>query len=247
MANAQQYIKIKDKEILVKVRNYKNTNKLGIYFKGNILNISKPVGLKISEMMKIIKENENQIYNQYIQIISTENKNIKHWKNGEKILYNGEEYTIIRETIEENWIRIFIEKDKKQIKVKIPIELKNEDELKEIVDRAIKKLFQNNTEAIIQERLPYWSKKTGIQYKTFKVRDAISRFGSCVPSKEALHFSSRLVMLSQDKIDAIIVHELCHIIHKNHSKEFYNLVKKYIQNYDEIDQWLKENGKLILI
>ena len=54
-------------------------------------------------------------------------------------------------------------------------------------------------------------------------------------------------MLPQDKIDAIIVHELCHMIHKNHSKEFYNLVKQYIPNYDEIDKWLKENGKLILM
>lgn len=247
MANAQKYIRIRDKEILVKVRNYKNTNKVAMYFKGNILNISKPANLNTSEIIKLIKENENQIYDQYIKIISTENKNIKHWKNGEKILYKGEEYTIVREQIQEDWVRIVIEKEKKQIKVKMPVELKNEDEIKEIVDKAIKKLFQNNAGVIIQERLPYWSKKTGIGYKTFKIRDAISRFGSCVPKQEALHFSSRLVMLPQDKIDAIIVHELCHMIHKNHSKEFYNLVKQYIPNYDEIDKWLKENGKLILI
>lgn len=247
MANIQKHIKIKDKDIPVKVRSYKNTNKLGIYFKGNILNISKPINLKINEIMKIIKENEEQIYNQYIKIISTENETIKHWNNGETILYKGEEYTITREKIEENIVRILIEKDKRQIKIKIPIELKNEEEIKEIVDKAIKKLFQNNTGVIIQERLPYWSKITGIKYKTFKIRDAISKFGSCVPSKEALHFSSRLVMLPQDKIDAIIVHELCHMIHKNHSKEFYDLVKEYIPNYDEINEWLKENGKLMLI
>lgn len=54
-------------------------------------------------------------------------------------------------------------------------------------------------------------------------------------------------MLPEDKVDAIIVHELCHIIHKNHSKEFYNLVKKYIPNYDEIDKWLKNNSNLIMI
>lgn len=247
MAKAQQYIKIKDKEIPVIVRNYRNTRNLGMYFRGNILNISKPANLKIDKMMKIIKDNEEQIYSQYTKIISTENQNIKHWKNGEKILYKGEEYAIVREQKEDDRVGIFIEKDKKQIKVTIPSELKDEEEIKDIVDNGIKKLFQNNTGAIIQERLPYWSKKTGIEYKTFKIRDAISKFGSCVPSKKALHFSSRLVMLPQDKIDAIIVHELCHMIHRNHSKEFYNLVKEYIPNYDEIDNWLKENGKLILM
>ena len=54
-------------------------------------------------------------------------------------------------------------------------------------------------------------------------------------------------MLPEDKVDAIIVHELCHIIHSNHNKEFYELVKKYIPNYDEINKWLKENSKIILI
>ena len=50
-------------------------------------------------------------------------------------------------------------------------------------------------------------------------------------------------MLPQDKIDAIIVHELCHIIHPNHSKDFYNLVRKYIPNYDEINNGLRKMGE----
>ena len=74
-----------------------------------------------------------------------------------------------------------------------------------------------------------------------------ANYGSCIPSKKILHFSNRLIMLPEDKVDAIIVHELCHIIHSNHNKEFYELVKKYIPNYDEIDKWLKENSKMIMI
>ena len=54
-------------------------------------------------------------------------------------------------------------------------------------------------------------------------------------------------MLPQEKIDAIIVHELCHIIHKNHSKDFYGLLKRYIPNYEEIDKWLKNNAKELVI
>ena len=107
-------------------------------------------------------------------------------------------------------------------------------------------LLKNNTRYILQSKVPYWSKITSIPYKEFKVNDATSKFGSCIPSKKVLHFSSRLIMLPEDKIDAIVVHELCHIIHPNHSKKFYNLVKEYIPNYDEINKWLKENGKIII-
>ena len=53
-------------------------------------------------------------------------------------------------------------------------------------------------------------------------------------------------MLNENIIDAIIVHELCHIVHANHGKEFYNLVRNYIPDYDEKNKWLKQNGNIIL-
>lgn len=117
---------------------------------------------------------------------------------------------------------------------------------KRIIDQNIKQIFKNETKKLIQKRLPYWSKITKVQYNSFKIGDAISKYGSCIPSTKALHFSNRLIMLPEDKVDAIIVHELCHIVHSNHSKEFYTLVKKYIPNYDEINKWLKQNSKIIL-
>ena len=92
----------------------------------------------------------------------------------------------------------------------------------------------------------YWSKITQIDYNEVKVRDAITRYGSCMPTKKNLYFSSRLIMLPENIIDAIIVHELCHMRYKNHNKEFYDLVAKYIPNYKEIDRWLKKNGKIIM-
>ena len=108
-------------------------------------------------------------------------------------------------------------------------------------------LFKNNTEVVLQDRLPYWSKITNIEYNSVKVRDAKTKYGSCIPTKKAIHFTSRLIMLPKEAIDAVIVHELCHIIHPNHSKQFYELVEKYIPNYKQIDEYLKRNSYLITI
>lgn len=247
MAEAKYYIEIKDEKVPIIVRNYRNSCNIKMFFKGNILNISKPTAVRFERVMKLIKDNEDELYKQYRQIISLENKTIKHWQNGEKISYQGEEYTIVKEETDKKQIRIIIQKEEKQFKIYIPEELVNKEDLKSTIDRGIKTLFKNNTGAMIQEKLPYWSRITKIPYQSFKVGDAISKFGSCVPSTKRLHFSSRLIMLPEDKVDAIIVHELCHIIHPNHSKDFYNLVKKYIPNYEEIDKWLKQNGNLIMI
>ena len=143
---------------------------------------------------------------------------------------------------------IKIDEQNKQLNITYPEKLDNIDKTtrKQYIDKGIKQLLKNNTENLLLERVPYWSKITNIPYKEFKVNDATSKFGSCISKTKVLHFSSRLIILPQEKIDAVIVHELCHIIYPNHSQNFYNLVKKFIPNYDEINKWLKKNGGIIL-
>ena len=108
-------------------------------------------------------------------------------------------------------------------------------------------LLKKNTEAMLEEKLPKWSKKMNLEYQGYKVRDTVSKYGSCVPQTKMLYFSARLKMLTGEQVDSIIVHELAHLVHANHQKPFYDLVKKYIPNYDEIHQELKKNQKRMMI
>lgn len=245
MSSAVKYLKIKDIEIPVDIKSYKTSKSIKIYFKGNTLNITKPTRLSIVMLMKILKKDEDNLYNKYKQILDSEISTIKQWKTGEKIYYKGEEYTIIREYTKKLQISIKIDQEQKQFIILVPENIQ-QDVLKINIDKAIKKLFKNNTEVLIKAKLPYWSKVTGFNYNKVTVRDATTRFGSCMPSKKNVYFSSRLIMLPEDKVDAIIVHELCHMKYKNHNKQFYDLVEKYISNYKEIDKWLNKNGKNIM-
>lgn len=240
-----QCIKIKDVEIPIEIKSYKNSKSVKIYFKGNTLNVTKPKRLSMTSLMKILKEEENGLYDKYKKIISSEINSVKQWKTGEKIYYKGEEFTIIREDVISQRISIELKIEEKQISIKVPKNLE-QNVTKMYVDKAIKSLLKNNTEVLINEKLPYWSKITGFDYNQVKIRDAITKYGSCMPSKKNLYFSSRLIMLPDDKVDAIIVHELCHIKYKYHDKQFYDLVATYIPNYKEIDKWLKTYGKNIL-
>ena len=240
-----KFLKIKDIEIPISIKSYKNSKSIKIYFKGNILTITKPTRLSMKKLLETLKQNEDDIYNKYKKIELSEISTIKQWKTGEKIYYKGKEFIIIRKTTPKKQISIDIQLEVKQLEVIVP-ENTEQETIKNNIDKAIKALLKRNTEIIIANRLPYWSKITEIEYNQVKVRDATTRYGSCMPSKKKLYFSSRLIMLPEDKIDAIIVHELCHMKHKNHNKEFYNLVAKYIPNYKEIDKWLKINGKIIM-
>ena len=241
----QKYIKLKDKDVPTNIRSYKTSKSIKIYFKGNVLNISKPKWVTINEVLLLIKRNENDIYDKYIKLLNSEIKTSKQWKTGEKIYYKGEEFEIVREYQDKYIVSVRVDIKARKLLVILPKDIE-EAEVKEYVDNAIKQLFKNHTESLILEILPYWSKKTNLKYNDVKVRDATTRYGSCMPAKRNLYFSSRLIMLPKNVADAIIVHELCHLKFKNHNKDFYSLVEQYIPNYKEIDKWLKQNGKMIM-
>ena len=245
MSNIKKYINLENKQIPIIIRNYKNTNNLKIYFKGTILNISKPIQMSNKKLLQIIDNNKKQILKAFNNIMTNENKTIKHWQTGETIMYKGEKYKILLEEIKEKIVEIQINEKEHIIDVKIYKDI-NSTQKKEVIETKFKQILKIKTYNLINKRLPYWSLKTQIKYNSFKIGNATSKFGSCIPSKKVLHFSNRLIMLPEDKVDAIIVHELCHIVHCNHSKDFYNLVKTYIPNYDEINTWLKHNSNMIL-
>lgn len=242
----QYIIKIKDLNIPFCVKNYKTAKTMKIYFKEDGLVVTKSPYIPKREVDKFIKQNEEKIYEEYKKIEEKKRLKLSRWKTGQTFFYKGENYIIDIIYHEKNRIVINIDEENKVFKIILPNKLnKAEEEI--YIKKAVKKVFKENTEIILKERLEYLSKKTNISYNSVNVRDAKTKYGSCIPKTKSLHFSSRLVMLNKEAIDAVIVHELCHIVHPNHSKEFYDLVKKYIPNYDEINIYLKKIGKLIVI
>lgn len=242
----QYILKIKDLEIPFFIKNYKTAKTMKIYFKEDSLLVTKSPYMPKREVDKFIKQNEEKIYENYKKIEELKRLKKGIWETEQEILYNGDLYKILKIYHEKDTINIKIDKETKKFKIFLPKQIQKEEE-NYWIKIAVRKLFKENTEAILQEKLPYWGKKTNIAYNSVKVRDAKTKYGSCTPKTKALHFSSRLVMLKEEAIDAIIVHELCHIVHPNHSKNFYGLVETYIPNYKEIDKYLKENSKLITI
>lgn len=232
-------LKVKDIEIPFCIKEYKTAKTMKMYYKEDVLTITKSPYVSKKELDVFIKKNEEKIYEKYKKIIEQKRLKKERWKTGQTILYNGENYIIEKIYQQENIVRIKIEKEIKKFIIVLPKQiLKEEEEI--YITKTIRMLFKENTEAIIAQKLPFWSIKTNISYNTVQVRDTKTKYGSCVPAKKALHFSSRLVMLKEEAIDAVIVHELCHIVHANHSKQFYQLVEKYIPNYNQINKYLKE-------
>lgn len=86
-----------------------------------------------------------------------------------------------------------------------------------------------------------WAQKMQIDYGRVSIRDQKTRWGSC-SSKGNLNFNWRLLMMPEEIMDYVIVHELAHRREMNHSPRFWQIVEKYIPDYQKRLQWLKANG-----
>lgn len=110
------------------------------------------------------------------------------------------------------------------------------EEIRKMADTAVE---------IIPRRVRYFAELMGISYNRITIRNQKTRWGSCT-SAGNLNFNCLLVMTPPEVLDSVVVHELCHRLHPDHSKAFYDAVYKVFPEYDRCDKWLKENGRLLI-
>ena len=96
----------------------------------------------------------------------------------------------------------------------------------------------------ISERVKYYSSLADLKYQKINITSAQKRWGSC-SAQNNLNFPQRLALAPNKVIDYVVVHELCHIKHKNHSQNFWQEVFKIMPNYKIHCQWLKNHGYLL--
>ena len=106
------------------------------------------------------------------------------------------------------------------------------EQIQELADKAL---------AYIPGRVAFFAEKIGVTYGRIAIRNQKSRWGSC-SAKGNLNFNCLLMLMPPEILDSVVVHELCHRRHMNHSKEFYDEVLRIFPDYKRCNKWLKQNG-----
>lgn len=113
---------------------------------------------------------------------------------------------------------------------------------KDNAELVFRNWYRKQAAKLIGERVAYFAKQFGLDVRSIRITSARTRWGSCSP-RGTLSFSWRLLMTPPDVIDYVVVHELAHTIHHNHSKRFWNLVEKWMPDYKERRKQLKQYGQ----
>ena len=188
--------------------------------------IRAPKRLSIEKIQDFINEKENWI-NRKKRLIENQIKDVT--SNHNKLLYLGNLFPI---NVEQNASKELFFTGEEFIANSIE---------PDSLSLSIKKWYKNKFKEIALPRVAYFANKHNLMVNQVRIKNQKTMWGSC-SSKNNINLNYLLLMAPMGVIDYVIVHELVHTIHRNHSTDFWDSVESIMPEFQEHKRWLKKNG-----
>lgn len=210
------YLQIKNGKVIVKVPYYVTNKQI------------EEIVYKKSNWIKKSLEKYNQ-----------KNNELKKYQEGEIYKILGKKYILKINYEETSQIKVDITDC--NIIINLPFTYKMEPNLSNKIEKIINKMYMQ----IIQKQLDYTMKKVtnmvGLAPKKYRVRDMKSAWGSCSSTKN-ISIALKLIEYSPKAFEYVVLHEVCHLKHMNHSKQFWQMVEGYMPDYKKYKKELNSNN-----
>lgn len=192
-----------------------------------------PVGTKKALILEKVKEKGHWIAEKLDACRNAELVANEQLKNGSSIMYRGEKY------------QLYIEVDhaRKNSQVKIldsSIHIKTPDPDPDAIKGTLEACFRKLARQAIEDRIRSFQPALPNRPNRVFIKAQRSRWGSCSLLGN-LNFNWKIILLPPAVFDYVVVHEMCHLVHLNHSREFWSLVGSVLPNYKESCQWLRKH------
>lgn len=207
------------------IKSKRKTLAIQISTSGELI-VRAPFSCSEEKINKFIVRHQNWIIDKRLKHMSTNNL-ILNLEEGDVLSIFGENYDI--KLSEKKCCKI------NQNIIYLPIKDK-EQQLKKFLKLALKEYVEKN--------ISCFENFLNVKAKRITISEAKTNWGSC-SFKNNLHFTFRLSFCPKDVINYVIIHELCHIKEKNHSRSFWTLVGKICPNYKQMNKWLKDNRHIM--
>jgi predicted metal-dependent hydrolase len=187
----------------------------------------------ISDAKEMVKQRAQWIYKKQLQFNS---QKVTTFSKNSKLSYKGKEYTIK-----------IIPQSKEKIKLvggmiefHIPQKRHTTSQIKSMYDSW---MF-SKAEIILPKIVQQISNQTKINYSKINIKSLKDRWGSATPTGD-INLNSHILKAPKKVMEYVILHELCHIKIKEHSHRFWNLLSKYMPEYERHTKWLDNHGILV--
>ena len=194
-----------------------------------------PIGLDKAGILDLVKSKSKWIVSKIFEIREIEHrKSHKQYVNGESFPYLGRNYSLVIEL--DPGVTLA---EAKLYQGKLIVSTNTKDET--TIQKALENWYRDKAREKIEERIAYYQVYFDTAPKRLVIKNQQKRWGSCTKNKDLL-FNWKSVMCPSPILDYIVVHEMCHLIHMNHSDAFWELLQKVLPDYEKRKEWLKNNG-----
>jgi hypothetical protein len=188
-----------------------------------------PMKLSMKVIMEFAEKHSLWIARKQEEVKAIIPEQARQYQPGERFLFLGQTYPLE-----------FVKNGKKRLVLEDGFKLV-ESEAKN-AEAALHAWYCIQAREITERRVKFFAELYQLRVGKICITSARTRWGSC-SSKSTLSFSWRLVMTPPDVIDYVIVHELAHMIHHNHSKRFWDLVEQWMPDYKDRRKRLRSFGR----
>lgn len=208
------------------------------------LEVVYPVGVKKPKPHELLEQNQAWVLSTLDKVQTRlENQFQRRYQQGEIFRFLGENKTL-------NLIQkahgksIVVKLSDETIDVSLPSDKSINDT--DAIQQAVENFYRKEAKSYLTERTLAIADQLGFEVNRIVIKNQKTRWGSC-SNKSNLNLNLRLMMTPPDAIDYIIIHELCHLVHMNHSKAFWKLVGKHCPDYKYWRKWFKAQSQYLVL
>lgn len=201
----------------------------------DIISVVVPEGISDDVVLVHVKKKAKWIVQKLHEIEGIQaNKLNREYVNGESFMYLGRNYSL--KIIDDSKVKKPVAK---LYQGKFIIDSPSRDQSK--LKISMEAWYRKKTLEKVTERIDYYQRNFKDRPSDIKVKEQKKRWASCTSKKELL-FNWRCAMAPSWVLDYIVVHEMCHMVHMDHSSDFWTMVERILPDYDRRREWLKNYG-----
>ena len=204
-----------------------------IHLLGDLVRVSVPMTLSDSRIRDLITKRAPWIKNKLQEQFDRPNIPPREYVSGETVTYLGKNYRLKVLIGDQPSMKLrggYVE----ATVTKADIDPKNS------IRSLLKEWYKSHAENRLGEKTKRFAKIIGVKPSSVTVKDYKSRWGAC-SIKGEISFNWRIILAPHSIVDYVVIHELCHMLEHNHSSKYWKHVERYVPNWKECREWLKNN------
>lgn len=234
----QQAEFIEGQSYLVEVKRTSRSKTASLKVEEGEVIIVVPKALPLERIEKIVNDKHDWIIDKIAQHRAASPASSKQYVSGEAFPYLGRNYRLKVLTGDYQPLKL--------VNGRLQLTLRESAIQNYFTRGALIRWYKRNAKRKFDEKAKRYAKIVGVKPRTTSIKPFKSRWGSCSAEGD-VDFNWVVVMAPNRIVDYIVVHELCHLLHHDHSPKFWKEVERVMPDYKESKEWLKVNGHKLVV